>query len=125
MPGAQSIVKAIMLLELFTTERAELSVAAAAAALAIPRSSAHRLLAVLSQRGLLRQDHPGGPYAVGPRVVALAAAYRASEPLAVVALPRMRELLAEIDQTINLYVRLNDARADRAPRIIASAAAGA
>jgi len=109
-PGAQSIVKAIMLLELFTTEHAEFTVAEAAASLAIPRSSAHRLLMVLSHRGLLRQDRPGGPYALGPRVVALAAAYRASQPLSGVALPHMKALLADVDQTINLYVRLNDTR---------------
>jgi IclR family KDG regulon transcriptional repressor len=109
-PGAQSIVKAMMLLELFSTEHAELSVAEAAGELDIPRSSAHRLLAVLAQRGLLRQDRPGGPYALGPRVVALAAAYRASQPLSAVALPHLKALLAEVDQTVNLYVRLNDTR---------------
>jgi DNA-binding IclR family transcriptional regulator len=109
-PGAQSIVKAMMLLELFTTEHAELTVAEAAAALDIPRSSAHRLLAVLSHRGMLRQDRPGGPYALGPRVLALSAAYRASQPLSAVALPHLKALLAELDQTVNLYVRLNDTR---------------
>src|ERR1700692_912979 len=78
-PGAQSILKAMALLEQFTTDRVELTVADAAASLGIPRSSAHRLLAALCQRGLLRQDRPAGPYALGPRVVALAAAYRASQ----------------------------------------------
>lgn len=108
--GAQSIVKAMMLLELFTTERTELTVGAAASALDIPKPSAHRLLSVLCQRSLLRQDKPGGPYALGPRVVALAAAYRHSQPLSTIALPHMRALLGEVDQTINLYVRLNDTR---------------
>jgi IclR family KDG regulon transcriptional repressor len=107
--GAQSIVKVLSLLDLFTTQRTELTVAQAASLLDIPRPSAHRLLSVLCQHGFLRH-RPGGPYALGARVVALSAAYRHSEPLTEIALPHMRDLMADIDQTINLYVRINDMR---------------
>jgi len=108
--GTQSIAKGLALLELFSTQTAELTVSQAAASLGIPRPSAHRLLAVLCQHGFLRQDRPGGAYALGGRIVALADAYRSSQPLGEIARPHMASLCAELDQTTNLYVRVNDKR---------------
>ena len=122
-PGAQSIVKAMMLLELFSTEHVELSVAEAAGELTSRVFVAHRLLAVPCAARLAAPRSAGGPYALGPRVVALAAAYRASQPLGG-RVPHMKALLADVDQTVNLYVRLNDTRdRDRAARILTRAAA--
>lgn len=106
--GAQSILRAISLLELFIEQRTELTVADAAASLEISRSSAHRLLTVLKYRGYIRQERRGGKYALGPRVVALAAAYRSSQPLSKVAIPHMQALLAKLNETVGLYVRQND-----------------
>lgn len=106
--GAQSILRAISLLELFIPQKTELTVADAAAALGISRSSAHRLLNVLRQRGYIRQERRGGKYALGPRIVALAAAYRSSQLLSKVALPHMQQLLTKLNETVGLYVRQND-----------------
>jgi DNA-binding IclR family transcriptional regulator len=108
--GTQSIAKGLALLQLFSTQTTHLTVTQAAVALGIPRPSAHRLLAVLHQHGFLRQDRPGGAYALGGRIVALADAYRASQPLAEFARPHMQALCTELDQTTNLYVRVNAAR---------------
>jgi DNA-binding IclR family transcriptional regulator len=108
--GAQSVEKALTLLELFTPSRTTLTVADVADALGIPKSSAHRLLSVLRKRGYTRQIRAGGSYGLGPRTVGLALAYRASEPLSTVAIPHMESLRQKINETVGLYVRENDNR---------------
>jgi IclR family transcriptional regulator, KDG regulon repressor len=108
--GAQSVEKALSLLELFTPKRTGLTVGDVAAELKIPKSSVHRLLTVLRQRGYTRQIRAGGPYGLGPRTVALALAYRASEPLSTVAIPHMENLRRKLNETVGLYVRQNGTR---------------
>lgn len=103
--GARSVVRALRLLELFSADRVALTVAAVATALDVPRPTAHRLLVTLLSRGYLRQESRGGPYALGARVLALAQAYEASEPLMRAALPFMQELLAETGESVALHVR--------------------
>ena len=105
--GAQSVVKVLNLLELFIQRSAELTVAEVAAAMKIPRPTAHRLLSVLFDRGYVRQARAGGPYALGPRIIALASAYNASQPISRIALPHMEALRKKLNETVGLYVRLN------------------
>lgn len=108
--GAQSVERALSLLELFTPRRSTLTIAEIASQLKIPKSSVHRLLAVLRRRGYARQLRLGGSYGLGPRTVALALAYRASHPLASAAVPHMESLRQKINETVGLYVRHNDTR---------------
>ena len=103
--GARSVIRALRVLELFTVEHVMLTVAAVSEALDIPRSTAHRLLTTLVGRGYLRQEIPGGPYALGARVLALAQAYEASEPLTRAALPAMYDLLAKTGESVALHIR--------------------
>lgn len=106
--GAATIVKATMLLDLFTPERTAITLAELATELRIPKPTVHRLLAALKSRGYLRQDRSSGPYALGPRALGLAQAYRASNPLPRIAQPHMEALLREVHQTVALYVRNGD-----------------
>jgi DNA-binding IclR family transcriptional regulator len=106
--GAQSIVKVLNLLELFSQSSAELSVLEVATALKMPKPTAHRLLSALVERGYARQGRPGGPYALGPRIIALASAYNASQPISRVAYPHMEALRKKLNETVGLYVRLNN-----------------
>jgi IclR family KDG regulon transcriptional repressor len=103
-----TIAKATMLLDLFSDNRTEMSLAELAGALQIPKPTVHRILAALKNRGYLRQDRAAGPYALGPRTLRLAAAYRASQPLSTIALPHMELLRKEVNQTVALYVRSGD-----------------
>ena len=103
--GARSVVRALRVLELFTVERSAMTNAAVAEALAVSRPTAHRLLVTLLDRGYVRQERAGGPYGLGARVLALADAYEASEPLAGAALPHMQALLAKTGQSVALHIR--------------------
>ncbi|GAC1401457.1 MAG: IclR family transcriptional regulator [Vulcanimicrobiaceae bacterium] len=103
--GARSVVRALRVLELFTVDRVSLGVAAVAEALDVPRPTAHRLLVTLLRRGYVRQEVAGGPYALGARVLALAQAYEASEPLTRAALPSMHDLLAKTGESVALHIR--------------------
>jgi DNA-binding IclR family transcriptional regulator len=106
--GAQSVVKVLNLLELFVQGSPEMTVAEVSAALKMPKPTAHRLLSVLCERGYLRQGHAGGPYGLGPRVLALSSAYSASQPISRIALPHLEVLRKKLDETVGLYVRVNN-----------------
>jgi len=108
--GAQTVARAAALLDLYTPERRELSVGEVAAALGLAKSTAHRLLATLRDCGFLRQDQRSGRYALGAKVLMLARVYTIDHDVPSVARPIMERLLAEINETVALYVREGDAR---------------
>lgn len=106
--GAQSITRTLTILELFTPQRTEMTVADVAKAAKLPKPTAHRLLAALRERGYMRQETTGGPYALGPRITALSAAYSASQSVSRAALPHMQALRARLNETVGLYVLFNE-----------------
>ena len=85
-----------------------MTVGEVAKAAGLPKATAHRLLAVLRERGYTRQAESGGAYALGPRITALAAAYAASQSISRAALPHMHNLRSRLNETVGLYVRFND-----------------
>ncbi len=107
-PGAQSITRTLTVLELFTPQRTEMTVAEVAKAAKLPKATAHRLLAVLREHGYMRQETNGGAYSLGPRITALAAAYAASQSIARAALPHMHALRDRLNESVGLYVRFNE-----------------
>jgi DNA-binding IclR family transcriptional regulator len=109
-PGSQTVARAAALLDLYTPERRELSVADAAEALTIGKSAAHRLLSTLRDCGYLRQDRATSRYALGAKVLLLGDVYRLDRDLPRIALPHMQRLLREINESVGLYVREGDAR---------------
>lgn len=108
--GAQTVARAAALLDLYTLERRDLSVAEAAAGLGVGRSIAHRLLATLRDCGYLRQDRATGRYAPGAKVLLLAAVYAADHDVPKIARPHMERLLKRINETVALYVREGESR---------------
>jgi len=106
--GAQSITRTLTILELFTPQRTAMTVAEVAQASKLPRPTAHRLLAALRERGYMRQEASGGPYSLGPRITALAAAYSASQSVSRAAIPHMQALRDRLNETVGLYVLFNE-----------------
>ena len=90
-------------LDLFTAERPEWGVTAAARQLAIPKSRAHDLLASLTAIGLL-EHVPHGCYRLGWRNLALAAAQLRTSPLRSEAEPVMREVAEDYTAAVLLFV---------------------
>lgn len=94
------------LLDLFTAEQPEHGVADVAAALGVPRSSAHALLSSLASTGIL-QSHKGR-YRIGWRVLELSELQRATSLLRKAARPALEQLSRQVGETVNLAVLERD-----------------
>ncbi|GIO13403.1 IclR family transcriptional regulator [Cohnella xylanilytica] len=68
------------------------------------KSTVHRLLATLEQRGFVVRDEATEKYRLGLRILELSAYARADDP-AVVLLGEMERLRDQLGETISLYVR--------------------
>lgn len=66
--SVRSIEKAIAVLDCFSTLDRQLSVAAIARQIGIPRGTAHRIIATLRDHGLLEQDRERGNYRLGMKL---------------------------------------------------------
>jgi DNA-binding IclR family transcriptional regulator len=65
-------------------------------------STVHRLLGLLEEERLVRQDEPGGGYAVGTELLRLALTASGSHPVRSAALPHMRALAEASGETVTL-----------------------
>jgi DNA-binding IclR family transcriptional regulator len=72
-----------------------------ARALALPKSTAHRLLAALGRRGLIERD-AGGRYKPGLRILALGLGVLEREPIVAAARPVLEAAAEEIGETLFL-----------------------
>src|SRR5262245_64201854 len=86
MEAATSIEKALDVLFLLQREAGACGVTQIGRALGLPKSSAHRMLAALSRRGLVERD-AGGRYRPGIGLVALARGALDREPVVAAARP--------------------------------------
>jgi DNA-binding IclR family transcriptional regulator len=105
--GCQAVGRALTILELFDERTDELTIAEAASSLGVHRSTASRLLAALERHGLLEQ-HEGGRYRLGLRLVSLAGLVLNRFPARAIARDVLRELRDEVEETV--YLGLLDDR---------------
>lgn len=125
-PVNQSVERAVRLLGLFSADEPELALAELTARLGTSRATTHRYTLALRRVGLLRYDAAAGVYALGPRIVELAATALAGLRIIKVAGPTMERLAGELNETVVLsiwdgespvVVRVDD-NTDRLVRII-------
>jgi DNA-binding IclR family transcriptional regulator len=67
-------------------------------------STVHRLLGLLEEEGLVRQDDPGGGYRLGTALLRLAWAAAGTHPVRTAALPHMQSLVEASGETATLAV---------------------
>lgn len=102
-PPIRALERGLLVLEtLGRRENASLSDVARATDLSC--STTFRILETLRQRGYVDQAQPAGHYRVGFKAVQLGAAYSAASPLPQASNPVMEELVAEVNETVNLAV---------------------
>jgi len=65
-------------------------------------STVHRLLGLLEDEGLIRQDDPGGGYGLGTELLRLAWTATGTHPVRTAALPHMRKLVDASGETATL-----------------------
>lgn len=75
-------------------------------------STCLRLLSTLRHHGLVARDEDSGRYRLGYQLLALAEATRGSSGLVEAALPVMRELSRQFNETVAISIRSGDSRVD-------------
>ena len=108
-PINQSVERAVRLLGFFDAEHPELTLAQLTARLGTSRATTHRYATALRRVGLLRHDAAHGTYALGPRIVELAATALAGLRIIRIAGPHMERLAAALNETVVLSIWDGDA----------------
>src|SRR5437588_8010301 len=99
--GVQTIARAGALLRALEPAPRGLALGELSAAVELPKSTVHRLVAALSQEGLVSSS-PGGTVRLGPGLARLGAAARQS--LSFGLRPVLEGLRRELDETVDLAV---------------------
>lgn len=109
----------------FSAERPTLSLAEMAQAVRLSKSTARRLLLTLQDLDLVAVDPVSGRYRLGARCLEVAAVAQSGMDVRQRALPVMRQLVANLGETVYLLVRrgtdavcLEIAEARRGPRVL-------
>jgi IclR family transcriptional regulator, acetate operon repressor len=102
--------RALAVLCAFSCEHPALGVTEISEQLNLTKSTVHRLLQALLQRGLVAQEPQKRQYTLGYRVLALATAVRGEATLRAICRPHMAWLQSVTGETIALYVVAGDVR---------------
>lgn len=101
----RSVVRAIRILECFSTERPEIGVREVARRVGLASSTAGRLLATLASAGVVTQNAATRTYMLGPRVLAWAGLYTGVLDVRATARPILDRLRRATRETVTLYVQ--------------------
>lgn len=101
--GVRALVRGLSILECLASER-ELSLSQLASRLQLPGSTTYRLLETLKARGFVAQSPETGLYRLGIRAFEVGGAFLARWRLHELAIPAMKALVADINETVNLAV---------------------
>ncbi|MDQ2151370.1 IclR family transcriptional regulator [Alcaligenaceae bacterium C4P045] len=107
--GVSAVDKAITVLAAFTDANSTLSLSEIAQHTRLYKSAVLRLLASL-EHGRLVTKHADGRYGIGPEVGRLNALYASSFSLEDLALPLLRQLVAQTQESAAFHVRQGDQR---------------
>src|SRR3954451_1088718 len=104
--GAQAIRRALRVLRILATGREEgIALAEVVRSTGLTRPTAHRIIHVLIEEGLVEKNEATGRYAIGRQVPELALARRSSSPLLAAAQPHLAQVSQQIGDTLFLTVR--------------------
>ena len=99
-----SVKKALELLDHFTVERPELSLAEISREVDAHKSSVFRVLTTLKASGFLEKDSLSGKYRLGLKILDLAGRVRGCHDIRQIAAPFMEELARQTEEVIHLAV---------------------
>ena len=102
--GVQSVVRALAILDALAESEGGLTLSMLARRVALPPSSAHRLLTTLQREQFVRFDQMSRSWLVGLRAFTVGNAFLQSRNVVSLARPYMRRLMEESKETVNLYL---------------------
>ncbi len=100
--GVQTLDRALDILELLATEKNGLGVTEIGTRIGLHKSTVHRLLAALGERGYVEKNTDFGTYQLGLKVVEISSLHLNSIELKTEAAPFLRKLAAESTQPVHL-----------------------
>lgn len=106
--GAQSALRAMRLLKLFTLERAELQLVEICELSGLNKTTAYRLAQALLSESMLERNPASGGYRLGPSIMALGMQAVARGGLRLRARPLLERLAEETGETATLEVPVED-----------------
>jgi DNA-binding IclR family transcriptional regulator len=105
-PGAQAIRRALSVLRILATGGEEgVPLAEVLRSTGLTRPTAHRIIHVLIEEGIVEKNDRGRRYAIGRQVPELALARRSRSPLLAAAEPHLAEVSQQVGDTLFLTVR--------------------
>jgi DNA-binding IclR family transcriptional regulator len=107
-PGAQAALRAIRLLKLFSSDRAELQLNEVARLARLNKTTAHRLLRALQSEGLIDRNQQSGGYFLGAVLMALGVQALSSNNLRLRARPILKKLAEISGETATLEIPVDD-----------------
>lgn len=103
--SVRSLYRALELLETLAQGNQGLPLSQLATEVGLPKSTAHRLLQTLMEKGLVSQDNQSGHYKIGIRAFEIGSAFTVQNELRDIARPIMKDLLSHANETVNLAIR--------------------
>lgn len=106
----RAVDRAIDVLECLADERRALSIGTLERRARLSRPTLYRILATLIRRGLVRKDGEPPHYRLDIGIGRLADAWASSHEVVQLAMPLLRQLLEQHDETVALYLRKDNTR---------------
>lgn len=103
--SVRSVERTIELLQVFTVESQELSLAQICVQAGLPKTTTYRILTTLQKCNFVMQDPLTGKYRLGYEMIRMGSIAQESNSLQRTAREDMEELSHETQQTCNLYIR--------------------
>ena len=100
--GVQTLDRALDILELLATEKSGLGVTEIGRRIGLHKSTVHRLLNALGERGYIEKSVDYGTYSLGLKIVEISSIHLNSIELKTEAAPYLRQLAAESTQPVHL-----------------------
>lgn len=108
--GAQSVDRAVAILDLFLSERRALRLTDIAAAMELTPSTTHRIVRALVAGNLMSQDPLARTYSLGPKVLRLSQSMLSHDYILTVAQPILVAIRDATGETASLHCRIGDRR---------------
>ena len=103
--SVRSVDRALKVLQVFSFENSDLSLACVCEQTGLPKTTVFRILHTLEENDYVIQDTVSGKYRLGYGLIKLGAIAQGSISIGSVAYPYMEEVSKETGQTCNLYIR--------------------
>lgn len=108
MGANQSIERTLDIMECFSVERHHIGLSELARLSGLPKATVFRLAETLVERGYLAKDAKEQTYQIGYKVLNLSHVLLSHLDYRKVSLPFMKQILTETNQSVSLYIALND-----------------